>query len=182
MNGELELRVVHVGDQVWDTGHRLHVAVRQIAPQADRVLELILVRLAVASHSNASGDRRDDQNREHRPEHLARHLPLPLFGLRPTQAVRGPADPRGERTREPPSRGITARNDRVTKLCARLEVELTDDRAPCAHGAPGDAPCACAPPLPLERAGLQVDVVMRLRPGHVDRSNQVGADRRRECV
>ena len=39
VNRERELRVVHVGDQVRHAGRRLHVAVRQVAPEPDRVLK-----------------------------------------------------------------------------------------------------------------------------------------------
>lgn len=74
MDGELEIRRVHVGQQARQTRRLLDGRVRQVAPESDRVLECLVVRPTVAARRDARRDRRrTDGGQQHGPQHLA-HL------------------------------------------------------------------------------------------------------------
>jgi hypothetical protein len=76
VHGKGDVLSIQVGDQVGHPRSRLHVGVRQVSPQADRVLERLVVRLPVPTHREPGRDPGGDEADEHRPAQLPHHLPL----------------------------------------------------------------------------------------------------------
>jgi len=75
---EGDVLAVHVGDQVRNARQGLRIRVRKVAPEPDRVLEVLVVAVAHARDGEARRHGTGHDDREHNSENRTpRHTSLP---------------------------------------------------------------------------------------------------------